>query len=550
MHSCFQPGASMEGHMYHARNLNMKYIWFTDHDIRMGRKQYAIDGFDFEAPELVIKEAEGRSHGFYSTEHGGNVSLSKGNAYTGKQCLQISDTTEEVSWNSTEAIFWSSGKRHSASLLAGVLLELAFRAECTDWKNARFIVDIQLSQRPPEHTSAHIMYVAGNKEELENNPHTLVLPLEATEGWNLLSCNLSAVALSKEAEACGIGGLDNAFDTIMFRVETRCGATVTAWVDDFKISIEKTAQETLEMQRKVAQEKGRIYGIVPFVGMEISEAGPHKNCFSSQVPLIPYEEMNYKVSHQQGCEWVIKRGGIFAYNHPFERYKRADFRGLDMEAEVDNMIEEFTQHAAWGAKLLEVGFPEGRYFPLKYHLKLWDALGLHGIFLTGYGSSDNHSNQSGWYSGNNFATWFGVDTQKERPQEADFIFAMKSGNAYTGDPCLVTGEVILETEEGVPMGSVIETEFKTNITVMFYCSEVKRGWKQKWVVDGNVVKENVMTSDVFADYCYVEATQSLRLARVEVYDENGRCILLTNPIYIYCKDISKIDVPIERRGKI
>ena len=63
MHSCYQPGASMEGHMYHATKLGMKYIWFTDHDIRMGRKKFQVDGFDFEKEALLIEEI-GRSLGF------------------------------------------------------------------------------------------------------------------------------------------------------------------------------------------------------------------------------------------------------------------------------------------------------------------------------------------------------------------------------------------------------------------------------------------------------------------------------------------------------
>lgn len=198
---------------------------------------------------------------------------------------------------------------------------------------------------------------------------------------------------------------------------------------------------------------------------------------------------------------------------------------------------------------MEVGFPEGRYFPLKYHLKLWDTLGTHGLFLTGYGSSDNHSNQSGWYEGNNFATWLGVDTQKERPQEIDFIRAMKCGNAYTGNPKLISGDVILETEQGATFGQVVRTRSGSSIAVRFYCDQAKAGWRQKWIVNGDTMKENVISSDAFEDYYCVKASQPLGLVRVEVYDENGKCILLTNPIYINCVDLSEIKIPIERMVK-
>ena len=55
IHSIFEPSASMEGHIRHARDLGMKHIWFTDHDIRMGRKSWELDGFDFEEGLTVTR---------------------------------------------------------------------------------------------------------------------------------------------------------------------------------------------------------------------------------------------------------------------------------------------------------------------------------------------------------------------------------------------------------------------------------------------------------------------------------------------------------------
>jgi len=61
MHTCHQPGASMEGHIYNASLLGMKYIRFTDHDNRVGLKKNALKSFDFSRGELSYEYAQGVS---------------------------------------------------------------------------------------------------------------------------------------------------------------------------------------------------------------------------------------------------------------------------------------------------------------------------------------------------------------------------------------------------------------------------------------------------------------------------------------------------------
>ena len=45
IHTCHQPGGSMEGHIYNASRLGMRYIRFTDHDTRTGEKKNQVKGF-------------------------------------------------------------------------------------------------------------------------------------------------------------------------------------------------------------------------------------------------------------------------------------------------------------------------------------------------------------------------------------------------------------------------------------------------------------------------------------------------------------------------
>lgn len=544
MHSCYQPGASMEGHMYHAANLGMKYIWFTDHDIRMGRKRYQIDGFDFEQ-ELFCVEESGRSQGFklienkseqYVSEHF-KTELTKETCFTGSQCLKISVDSDDETWKGTGVYFWSSGKRHCSSLMAGIQLEIAAKLE--QFEDCRVIFDVQLSQRPPEHEPAHLLYVLGSTEGLEGAPHTAVIPLKPVKGWHKYCLDLSNDVLEQNALEHGVGGLDNAFDTLSIVVESKRG-TVTAYFDDFVIQVQENFEVVRKVQKEISKELGKKYGVTPFVGTEITGAGPHKNCFSTDVPIIPYNKLDYKVSHEDAIAWVNRHGGIFALNHPFEKYKRDMLIEKEKEDRLRWMAEEFIQQKAWGATLMEVGFPMGREnFSLQLYLRLWDKLTEAGIFLTGYGSSDNHSNRTDWYDGNNFATWLGVEENEAEPVcEEAFVKAMKSGRAYMGNPVVLKGDIVFETEEGLPMGSVMMVDNAEQCqNIYFACSQAKKGWKFRLIFNGQAVIEEEINSPDYKFKYNMEPQNKVNFVRAELYDENGVCIMLTNPIHCLRRDL-------------
>ncbi|MFR8976185.1 MAG: hypothetical protein ACLVG9_09325, partial [Eubacteriales bacterium] len=67
IHTCFQPGSSMANHFYNASKLGMKYIWFTDHDVRTGIKKAPVTGFSFDTGSLMKDEGNGLFCGFEIT---------------------------------------------------------------------------------------------------------------------------------------------------------------------------------------------------------------------------------------------------------------------------------------------------------------------------------------------------------------------------------------------------------------------------------------------------------------------------------------------------
>ena len=222
LHAACDHGASMAMHMYNAQMLGMRYIWFTDHDTRTGLKKHPVTGFSFDTPELCKEESTGGYYGFRSVSDAVSYTIDPQN----KQLTLRFVSENGDAWQGSGIFFASSGTRHTAPLAAGVKLDF------TPTADSRLIVDITLSQRPPECEKAHLLYVLGSTEGLEG-PHTQIISLENREGKVILPISEDV------SEDSRIGGRDNAFDTVTVRLEARKGAVAEAILGDFQIRVEK-----------------------------------------------------------------------------------------------------------------------------------------------------------------------------------------------------------------------------------------------------------------------------------------------------------------------
>lgn len=142
-----------------------------------------------------------------------------------------------------------------------------------------------------------------------------------------------------------------------------------------------------------------------------------------------------------------------------------------------------------------------------------------------------------------------------------FLESMKAGRAYAGDPVWLKGEVELSASVpgivalglapmnqkdavqktsmqelcSVPMGGILavmdrDTEPRP---MSFRVGAVQKGWRICVIVDGEPAAEYVTTeAGAFECSFSVKPLRPVSFARVEMYNENGRCILLTNPIYL------------------
>ena len=532
LHASCDRGASMALDMYNASKLGMNYIWFTDHDTRMGLMKNHIAKYSFG--DGLFKTDELGSEGFEKINEQTDLVVN-----THEKTLTINSAEISDDWVSSGVYFTSSGKRHTFSLAGELALSVDLK-EFSLKENARLIFAVKLSQRPPEMKNAYMLYVIGDTDGLENE-YNQVIPLNCTSGT--ITFNLSRDVSEKE----NIGGRDNAFDTLYIVLQTRNGTLASVKVGDFEIKRGVVCEELRQALQQAADKAGELYNVKPFVSFEISGAGEHKNCFSTSVPVIEYYKKNYQVSEIDAIEHVKKYDGIFTINHPFvtSRIKKIskEMGGLDEKTRnsmFDDMYNGYAGNNALGATLMEVGFPDGRRFGFDDYLKLWDMLALDGIFLSGYGANDCHANNDGWFDGNNFVAYIGVDDVLTYPIDVKhFTDAMKKGRMYTGDPTALKGEVHFETENGIQMGSVFVADETDSIKIKFSAENIKCGWKFRLVESGSVI-ENIAINETRFEHESMLTLNERKVAfqRAELYNEKGKCVLLTNPIYMVNKEFA------------
>ncbi len=531
LHTCHQPGASMEGHIYNAASLGMKYVRFTDHDTRTGANENPVHGFDFSRGELVISDGEKSEYGWRA------VGAAELFPIDGAMRVSVSNHA-----GTAGAEFFSTGKRHTVSLIAGVSLTVGLRSDMP--ATARAVIDIRLSQRPPENKPAHIKYIIGSAPR-GNAQNTVIKLLPVSEN-GIYELNLSEMC----EEFPQIGGLDNVFDSISFFVEG--GGELI--IDRFDIKVEREFDEVICAQRVIADKIGEKYGVKPFVTTEISGAGQHKNCWSEHVPVINYRERGYSVSAEEAIAHVKAHGGIFSYNHPFEspKYKRRKFTEEQISEIVARESAELIENCVWGAATVELGFPEGRgEFSLQSHLALWDNLSAAGVFITGIGDSDSHHSDKGWLSGNNFVTWHGVPEDLDFPISLNnFNDALLAGRAYFGDPARIRGKIGFSAE-GAEMGSVIVAENFRTVTASFNAEGLSVGARVRVIMNGRLFfEQSVRDEEPIGLIIPMSISAPVCFCRVEVYDTDGRCVLLTNPIYAVDEKAFEGDIPRERLKRV
>lgn len=543
LHSSFQPGGSMRGHLYNAKSLGIKYIWFTDHDNRIHKKQYPGDYFDFTLGKLAIEDGPNHSIGWinikdeewvnseplFEVSYKG-LTVSNYDRFYYEECGGDGEGSKETLTAGIE--YSSSARRHTSSLLADISLEIKFRVIGKLHGDNNILFNVRLSQSPPLHKPSHLVY-ALRKGYKTKVPNTKVIDLDIVpDDTGLYSLTLN---LTKDLTGADLGGLDNVFDTLGIIVQSSDSGDFSCFLESFRIIRELDGYQVHERQKKLAKELEKEYGVYTFVGTEITRAGNHKNCLSTKTPLVDYPAYDYKVSQRIAIDLLKKHKALFSYNHPFLIYQKQGNLINNSERFIGTYAAILSASKVYGAQIMEVGFPEGRYnASLQSHLRLWDLLSLSGTFITGSGVNDSHSNSTKWLDENNFASWVGADKNILDPvPEEEFAKSLASGKLYMGDPVYLKGKVEFETLSGLQMGSIVlAKDYDDIVEVRLFMDKLEKGWSLRQIQDGELVRKISIKNRDFSKNFSLQSNKTVSFIRFELYNHDKRCIMLTNPIYL------------------
>ena len=510
LHSCFVQSASMASHARLARDLGFNALFITDHDNRMGDMAREINDYALTNGQLFRAE--------------------DGCGWEAAPPESARAMKEEGDWfmrltaapQSQSAAAFQGGKRQQASLLAQVRLGLRLRIPASADAACHGVrVDITLSERPGDLRLRHLYYAWGACPQPEDWAYDR--PLTVPRGdWAEV-----VLPLSKDMASADPFGEDNCFVTLGISVFNQGNAPFSIDCGPFWKTKALVCGAVRERQQRLADKIGAHYGVKLYAAQEISLCGPHKNCFSPEVPVIDYRAHGYRTDSSTALALLRYANAVYSYNHMFEPWKRERLDEVQRHQVMRELLDRLTQNRCEGATILEVGFPEGRYgFSIEEHLAIWDALAERGILLTGNGVSDSHSSTYGWLDGNNFATWL----LAEDDSWPALLDAMRKGRAYAGDPTRWNGRLDLQVCR-VSMGGA------------FVCASGQSGpveLELRWA--GEPLHLTLRAHDQILCAQWLDAGEhrlqarltaqrAVEPVRMELRGRDGRMVLISNPVY-------------------
>ena len=80
----------------------------------------------------------------------------------------------------------------------------------------------------------------------------------------------------------------------------------------------------------------------------------------------------------------------------------------------------------------------------------------------------------------------------------------------------------------------------------FAANALQPGWTLRAILDGEVLLEKSLEEAALELDFEAEPIHTVSFVRMEIWDENGRCVLLTNPVYMVNLDEFRGQIPAER----
>lgn len=508
MHSSWSEGdGSYEWHTSKAQAAGVDVIWWSEHDWRMTHEQYTtkhdFENSVYEAQYLRWAEPDEAFPGefrywliygtplvLYQTK------IDSTDSFEGQKCFSIvaDDPQSLPTFRSISYQQEGSNKQGKYSLTSRVKIHFAFKPVLFDTTSARFVLETSLSIHPQ--FTHKLRYVLGSMEG--EGAHSIPLPFTPGE-WNEYTVDVTRDAIQHFTSglADSVIGEDNALSTVRISFDVRNNFTGHILFDDFRYIVDTTmtTQDFVDKQREFGDYyEGQVPSVRHLQGTEVSKfrAQPHMNAFTPMPFQVDYGSHIWSDTLYYAVDQVHAVGGAISLNHPFGTgiYGNLSETPAQKAQRVINKKIELLATKAYRTDILEVGYRWRGGIVLADHLKMWDTLTSHGLYVTANGVSDSHGTQPfhGWapwtpsaFYENNFATWL-LSTDLS---ETAFIDALLAGRAYFGDPYNFDGVLDLSTTEGIPMGRVALTD-KPSHTVVFAATGVPDTLVNLRIVQGEI----------------------------------------------------------------
>lgn len=517
---------TMRGHNAVAHELGtVDVLWWTDHEWRLAGHGH-IDHLDFDDRvslhyipfrDTPWNRARSLASVRWKKDAAPGVRLLRAGIRrtTGRSFLDLRATArpQAKAWQWAGVELKAFGRMMNAPLAADVVVHLDVRVPRPTQGRRQAVVRFELSRQVDG--LVELAYVLGDPGEprIANwDGHRVgIVPVDVPlNEWTSLSLPVTA-----DAERLELGGWDNNLRVVRFGLRLRRGVTGRLQVDDFRIERQRSPQEVLERAETMAANFEREFGLTNHVGLEISYA-THMNVYLPQIEMPDLESHPHGLSPQEIVAWAHERNGVVSYNHVFGAVPQ-------QVADYEERVAYLLDNAAFGADLLEVGYPH-RVLPLERHLEVWDTLSRDRVFLTGIGTSDSHRQSAGWKGGNNYVTWVWA----QGPQRTLLIDGLRERRAFFGDPMRFHGELYLGTTDGHPMGSVVPAK-KSSYEVVLRVAELPEDSTVRIVEQGEVVATLKPPAGEFV-HSFLVSTAQYRFVRAEVW-QGKRGIAFSNCLY-------------------
>ena len=270
----------------------------------------------------------------------------------------------------------------------------------------------------------------------------------------------SVLTLSPETDAAALWpdllAIDNVAAGLSFTARSpRRGAVADVAVGSttFGRSRSSAAAVIADQARVVSTYQPGHPGLVARASTEISIGHPHANPLGLPQWLPDYGSLPtaHDAQYRAIVEQVHARGGVISWNHPFGDDSPPLLAPAARDAKRRQVFADLLAVDLFGMDVIEVGYNTRGGVDAATHLALWDTLSRAGRFLTGNGTSDDHSGK-GWKSLNNgYATGLWATSAGD----AAIATALSTGRAFAGHAGRWPGgEIDMLVDGTVPMGGV------------------------------------------------------------------------------------------------